>query len=51
MSNEACWQREARAPLEVGPSDTYTAGPGEMLVKNEFIAISPIDAKDQRYSL
>ena len=48
MLNEACWQKEAGANVEVGPADMYTPGPGEMLVKNESIGFSPIDFKDQR---
>ncbi|KAF4419332.1 Zinc-binding alcohol dehydrogenase domain-containing cipB [Fusarium acutatum] len=33
----------ARAPLEVRPLDTPTPGPGDILVKNELIAINPVE--------
>lgn len=47
-SNQACWQNEARAKVTLGPAETYTPGPGEILVKNEYIGISPIDWLDQK---
>jgi NADPH:quinone reductase-like Zn-dependent oxidoreductase len=48
MANLACWQNEAGGKITVGPADMHTPGPGEILVRNEFIALSPIDWKDQR---
>ncbi|KAG7418073.1 Dehydrogenase azaJ [Fusarium oxysporum f. sp. rapae] len=33
----------ARAPLEVRPLDMPTPGPGDILVKNELIAINPVE--------
>ncbi|MCJ1260582.1 hypothetical protein MMC22_000444 [Lobaria immixta] len=47
-SNQACWQNEARAKVTLGPAVNYTPGPGEILVKNEYIGISPIDWLDQK---
>lgn len=47
-TNKACWQPAARAPVELGDAPIPTPGPGQMLVRNECIAFSPIDFKDQR---
>lgn len=46
--NEACWQNEARSKVTLGPAETSSPGLGEILVKNEYIGISPIDWLDQK---
>lgn len=34
-------------PFEVGPAPVWTPGPGEILVKNEAVAINPVDGNLQ----
>lgn len=51
MENQACWQNAARSPVELGPAAVYEPGLGQILVKNECIAFSPIDFKDQRFQI
>ena len=48
MANQAAWSKEPKADLVVGPADKYTPGAGEMLVRNECIALSPVDFKNQK---
>jgi len=51
MSNQAAWIKVAKAkPLEVGSAPTATAGPGEVVIKNAYVAINPVDWKIQEYS-
>ncbi|KAK2053188.1 alcohol dehydrogenase GroES-like domain-containing protein [Colletotrichum caudatum] len=45
MSHSAAVQPEPKAPLEVQNVTTPQPGPGELLIKNEFIALNPVDAK------
>ncbi|KAM5350283.1 hypothetical protein ACJ41O_006788 [Fusarium nematophilum] len=45
MSHLAAVVPAAKAPLEVREIETPQPGPDELLVKNEIIAIQPIDAK------
>lgn len=48
MSNKAAWIKQKQAQLEVGPAERYEPQEGELLVRVEVIAFSPIDAKTQR---
>ena len=51
MSNEAAWIKVAKAyPFEVGSAPEAKAGPGEVVVKNAYVAINPVDWKIQEYS-
>ncbi|KAK6212145.1 alcohol dehydrogenase GroES-like domain-containing protein [Colletotrichum tabaci] len=45
MSHSAAIQPAAKAPLEVQEVETSQPGPHELLIKNELIALVPIDAK------
>jgi len=49
MSNQASWIHAAKAPVVLGDAKIPIPGPGEILVKNNCIAFSPIDAKIQKY--
>jgi hypothetical protein len=50
MTNQAAWIKAAGAkPLSVEPAPTAKAGPGEVVVKNAFLAINPVDWKIQEY--
>lgn len=46
-THTAAWIPSKHAALEVGPAETPTPGPGELLVKVKFIAFSPIESKLQ----
>ncbi|KAL9102123.1 MAG: hypothetical protein Q9163_002684 [Psora crenata] len=50
-SNVAAWSPEPKANLVVGPAEMYEPGPREMLVRNECIAFSPVDFKNQQFLL
>lgn len=43
MDNLAAWQRRPGEPLLIGPTKLPAVGPGEILVKNEAVAINPLD--------
>ncbi|KAK2031053.1 alcohol dehydrogenase GroES-like domain-containing protein [Colletotrichum zoysiae] len=45
MSHLAAVQPEPKALLEVQNVTTPQPGPGELLIKNEFIALNPVDSK------
>ncbi|KAK4166874.1 chaperonin 10-like protein [Cladorrhinum sp. PSN259] len=47
-THTAAWIKAKNGTLEVGPADTPTPGPGELLVKISFIAFSPIEARLQK---
>jgi NADPH:quinone reductase-like Zn-dependent oxidoreductase len=47
MSNQAAWIKAPRATLEVDSAPAAKAGPGEVVVKNAFVAINPVDWKIQ----
>ncbi|KAI8654627.1 PKS-ER domain-containing protein [Fusarium keratoplasticum] len=47
-THTAAWIKHKHAPLEIGPIETPTPGPGEILVKVRFIAFSPIESKQQK---
>ncbi|KAK3987344.1 chaperonin 10-like protein [Cladorrhinum sp. PSN332] len=47
-AHTAAWSKRKDAALEVGPADTPTPGPGELLVRIKFIAFSPIEARLQK---
>lgn len=48
MSNRAAWIKVAKAkPLEVASAPTAKAGPGEVVIKNAYLAINPVDWKIQ----
>jgi NADPH:quinone reductase-like Zn-dependent oxidoreductase len=48
MANQAAWIKKQQAQLEVDAADKYEPQAGELLVKVEVIAFSPIEAKTQR---
>jgi NADPH:quinone reductase-like Zn-dependent oxidoreductase len=51
MSNQAAWIKVAKAkPLEVDSAPTAKAGPGEVVIKNAYVAINPVDWKIQANS-
>jgi NADPH:quinone reductase-like Zn-dependent oxidoreductase len=43
MDNLAAWQRQPGEPLSIGPAELGAVGPGEILVRNEAVAINPLD--------
>lgn len=49
MSNQAAWIKSAKAQLEVDSAPTPKAGAGEVVIKNAFVAINPVDWKTQVY--
>jgi NADPH:quinone reductase-like Zn-dependent oxidoreductase len=51
MSNRAAWIKFPKAQVEVDDAPTATAGPGEVVVKNYYVAINPIDWKVQTYGI
>jgi NADPH:quinone reductase-like Zn-dependent oxidoreductase len=48
MTNQASWIPAATKQVSVGPADTYTPGPNELLVKIKSVAFTPIEAKIQK---
>jgi NADPH:quinone reductase-like Zn-dependent oxidoreductase len=51
MSNQAAWIKSPKArPFTIEPSPAATAGLGEVVIKNVFVAINPVDWKIQEYS-
>jgi NADPH:quinone reductase-like Zn-dependent oxidoreductase len=50
MSNQAAWIKSAKTKLEVGSAPEARAGIGEVVIKNAFVAINPVDWKVQDYS-
>ena len=48
MSHQAAWIKEQHANLVVDKASTPTPGPGELLVKVQAIAFSPLEAKIQK---
>jgi NADPH:quinone reductase-like Zn-dependent oxidoreductase len=50
MSNRAAWLRLPKARLEVDDAPAATAGSGEVVIKNAYVAINPVDWKVQEYS-
>ncbi|KAJ5604119.1 hypothetical protein N7537_007075 [Penicillium hordei] len=51
MSHLAAVVSAPKAPLEVQEIETPQPGPGELLIKNELIALLPIDAKIARFAM
>ncbi|EXJ91830.1 hypothetical protein A1O3_00380 [Capronia epimyces CBS 606.96] len=51
MANLAAIIPAAQAPLEVKQVEKYTPGPKEILVKNEAIALIPVEAKIAKFAL
>ena len=49
MSNQAAWLKAPKANLEVDSAPTAKAGQGEVVIKNGFLAINPVDWKIQSY--
>ena len=41
--NLAAWQRKPGEPLTIGPAEVPAAGRGEIVVRNEAVAINPLD--------
>ena len=51
MANRAAWIKAPKAkPLSVEAAPTAKAGLGEVVIKNSFVAINPVDWKIQEYS-
>lgn len=51
MANQAAWIKTAKAKhFEVDTAPTAKAGPSEVVVKNAYVAINPVDWKIQVYS-
>ena len=48
MTNQAAWIKQKHAQIEVDAASDYEPGTGELLVKVEVIAFSPIDSKTQK---
>lgn len=48
MANQAAWIKEKHAKVVLDDAETPTPGEGEVLVKVEVIAFSPIESKLQR---
>lgn len=49
MSNQAAWIKAAKARFEVDSAPPAKAGPGEVVIKNAYAAINPVDWKIQEY--
>jgi len=49
MSNRAAWLKRPKTQLEVDDAPKAVAGPGEIVIKNVFVAINPVDWKVQAY--
>jgi NADPH:quinone reductase-like Zn-dependent oxidoreductase len=49
MSNQAAWIKVPKAKLEVDSAPAAKAGKGEVVIKNAFVAINPVDWKIQTY--
>jgi NADPH:quinone reductase-like Zn-dependent oxidoreductase len=43
MNNLAAWQRQPGEPLSIGPAELPALAHGEILVRNEAVAINPLD--------
>jgi len=50
MSNYAAWLKLPKAQLEVDDAPKAIAGPEEIMIKNAFVAINPVDWKVQARS-
>ncbi|KAL2046885.1 hypothetical protein N7G274_000903 [Stereocaulon virgatum] len=48
MQNKAAWIRTAKGDLEIDEAPYNEPGPGEILIKNEAIAIQPLDASTRK---
>lgn len=46
-NNRAAWLKVPKARLEVDDAAAAKAGPGEVVIKNAFVAINPVDWKVQ----
>jgi NADPH:quinone reductase-like Zn-dependent oxidoreductase len=52
MSNQAAWiQSSKQNPLVVDDAPTNRAGPDEVVIKNAYLAINPVDWKIQHYGI
>lgn len=51
MANQAAWIKQKQAQLEVDAADKYDPQAGELLVKVEVIAFSPIESKTQKLAV
>ena len=49
MSNQAAWLKAPKANLEVDSAPIANVGQGEVVIKNAFLAINPVDWKIQSY--
>ena len=48
MENQAAWCTAAKTrPLKVDSAPEPTAGPNELIIKNAYVAINPVDWKIQ----
>ena len=49
MSNQAAWIKAPKARLEVDSAPVAKARPGEVVIKNAYVAINPVDWKVQEH--
>ncbi|KAL1594343.1 hypothetical protein SLS60_010103 [Paraconiothyrium brasiliense] len=49
MANQASWIPAPTKQVSVGPAETYTPGPNELLVNIKSVAFTPIEAKIQKF--
>jgi NADPH:quinone reductase-like Zn-dependent oxidoreductase len=45
--NQAAWLPAKGETLKIGPAESYSPGPSEILIQNKAIAINPVDWKQQ----
>jgi NADPH:quinone reductase-like Zn-dependent oxidoreductase len=51
MANQAAWIKAPKSkPFTVEHAPTAHAGPGEVVIKNAYVAINPVDWKIQEYA-
>ncbi|PRP74654.1 coagulation factor 5/8 type domain-containing protein [Planoprotostelium fungivorum] len=48
---QAAFLPEKHGKLQVKPTEKYTPGPGEILIRNEYVASNPVDWKIQKYGI
>ena len=49
QQNSASWILSAKSPLSVSSAPSRSAGPSDVLIKNAYVAINPVDWKIQTY--
>lgn len=50
-TNTAAWLRSEKANLTVEPAPYPTAGPHEVIIRNQAIGLIPVEAKQQRLGI